>query len=110
MHPRMNEYIDIVVIRGEWQGGHHGTHPKVLSVNPESEEPFGVSEGWGHGLGGGNFSLKDLIEKKFIEIFDTSESSGVYLELVEGYRKGSDQRALAKKLLVQFEKMHNKRL
>ncbi|WP_444942766.1 hypothetical protein ACJJIK_11015 [Microbulbifer sp. ZKSA006] len=100
----MNKYTDIVVIRGNWQGGHHGTHPKVLSVSPESDEPFGVSEGWGHGLGGNNFSLKELVEKEFIEIFNTKESEVVCLKIKDAYKKGVNQNILAKQLLGELGK------
>ena len=95
----MNTYTDIVVVKGDWQGGHHGSYPKVLSVCLDSEEPFGVSEGWGHGLGGGFFTLKDLVEKKFIEIFNREESKAVYLDVITAYRQGFDQKQLACQLI-----------
>jgi hypothetical protein len=95
----MNTYTDIVVIKGSWKGGQHGSYPKILSVSLDSERPFGVSEGWGHGLGGSSFTLKDLVEKKFIEIFNREESKAVYLGVITAYSLGVDQKQLASQLI-----------
>ena|GEM_PF-6743636 len=95
----MNTYTDIVVVNGDWKGGHHGSYPKVLSVCLDSERPFGVSEGWGHGLGGSSFTLKDLVEEKFSEIFNREESKAVYLEIITAYKQGVDQKQLASQLI-----------
>lgn len=95
----MNKQIDIVVIKGSWQGGHHGVYPKILSVNPESETPFWVSEGWGHGLGGGAFTLKALVAEGVIELFNGPESAHIYAKIVTAYQTGIDQRCLIASLI-----------
>lgn len=95
----MNIYTDIVVVKGDWKGGHNGSYPKVLSVCLDSERPFGVSEGWGHGLDGSFFSLKELVEKEFIEIFDREESKAVYLQVITAYKQSVDQKHLASQLI-----------
>ena len=95
----MDKFFDIVVIEGSWQGGHHGVYPKVLSVNPESEAPFWVSEGWGHGLGGGAFTLKALVAEGAIELFNRPESAAIYTKIVTAYQAGIDQRCLIASLV-----------
>ncbi len=98
----MKEYTDIIIIKGDWTVGNHGSYPKVLSVNPNKEKSFGVSEGWGHGFGGGVFTLQDLINKKFVNVFDREESKDIFKQLMMAYRSNIDSKEFAEKLLNQI--------
>jgi hypothetical protein len=93
----MKEYTDIIIIKGDWIGGNHGSYPKVLSVNPSKEKSFGVSEGWGHGFGGGVFTLQDLIIKKFVNVFNRDESQDIYEQSMMAYRSNIDSKEFAEK-------------
>lgn len=98
----MNQYIDIILIKGDWYGMHHGTYPKRLSVNPSLDEPFAVSEGWGHGLCGGYFTLEELVEGEFIKIFDRVESLTVFNKIMSAYENKMDGKKLAVELLSEY--------
>ncbi len=98
----MVQYFDILVIDGDWNGGHHGSYPKILSVNPDLESSFSISEGWGHGLGGASFTLKEMVDGGFVEIFNRSESQEIYDILIQANRSSKCGRKLASELLARY--------
>ncbi|OEE65874.1 hypothetical protein A1OO_08680 [Enterovibrio norvegicus FF-33] len=67
-------YIDI----GDWNGGNNGQYPKIIEWDLEdNERPVNVSEGWGHGLGGGRFSLKAFISSEWFDWLQDPQSKWV---------------------------------
>jgi len=81
----MSRYVDVVVIEGDWDGGHHGQYTKVFSIDLSSSNPFAVSEGSGWGLGGGSFTLAELFERGIASIFDREESTALFKKLSAAY-------------------------
>jgi len=74
---KMEKIINLVYIKGHWESGHDGQYPIVLDIDTNNmAKPFLVSEGWGHGLMGGQFSLKNLCP--LIEIYNREESQAIY--------------------------------
>lgn len=57
-------YIDA----SDWSVGHNGQFPKLIEWDlDDTERPLHVSEGWGHGLGGGQFSLEAFITSEWFD-------------------------------------------
>jgi len=98
----MSQEVDLVVINGDWHGGHHGEYPKVFSIDLSSLRPFSVSEGSGWGLGGGNFTLAELFECNIASVFDREESAELFKKLSLAYQEGVDSHELASELMKQF--------
>ena len=73
----MKKTTNLVYIKGHWESGHDGQYPIVLDIDTNNmAKPFLASEGWGHGLMGGQCSLKDLCS--LIEIYNREESQAIY--------------------------------
>ncbi|MEZ9524680.1 hypothetical protein [Enterovibrio norvegicus] len=67
-------YIDV----GDWNGRHNGQYPKIIEWDLEDNElPVNVSEGWGHGFGGGRFSLEDFISSEWFGWLQCPQSKWV---------------------------------
>lgn len=98
----MSGEVDLVVIKGDWHGGHHGKYPKVFSIDLSSPSPFSVSEGSGWGLGGGNFTLAELFERNIASIFNREESAELFKKLSLAYQEGADSHELARELMKEY--------
>ena len=97
----MNPYFEIVSITGDWKGGNNSQYPKVLSVSPESDRPFIVTEGAGMGSCGASFTL---FEHGVASKFDREESSELFQLLSSAYRSDTSGEVLARELIERYGK------
>ena len=98
----MSKYFEIVSITGDWKGGNNSQYPKVLSLSPESDRPFVVTEGAGMGSCGASFTLFELFENGVASKFDREESSELFQLLSSAYRSGTTEEVLVRELIERY--------
>ena len=95
---QMKKTTNLVYIKGHWESGHDGQYPIVLDIDTNNmAKPFLVSEGWGHGLMGDQFSLNDLCQ--LIESYNREESKTVYEILKKACEEKMSHEEVVKLLL-----------
>ncbi|WCE30919.1 hypothetical protein [Vibrio sp. SCSIO 43137] len=96
--------MQIINITKKWKGGNDANFPITLSVKLEEKKVFDVTEGYGWGLNGGSFTLRELFVRGIADTFDREESKEIYNFLYESFRKEEDDLVVAKQLIEKFSK------
>ncbi|MFZ3185958.1 MAG: hypothetical protein WA173_17665 [Pseudomonas sp.] len=92
-------YIDI----GRWDGGHDGQYPKVIAWDLENNErPMSISEGWGHGLGGGEYSLNEFMTSEWFSRLEEPKSQWAR-KIIAGKGATGQKKSVGQELLKESE-------
>ena len=65
----------LIFIQGDWDGGHNGHYPIICELREyDKQNPISLTEGWGHGIGGGYFSFQQFLNTECTNILYKKEA------------------------------------